>query len=190
MENKEINLKNISEELKMITDCLVDLKKETARVVIKQIYYSCFLNKVKLEELFENLEYVGQESDARFQKELNRDIASSSIDNVLALIDDEIKTAIDIDVALVMYLVSSKDIQIILKDDIPALLKISEMLDKMENKGADFPVGRICSILLNLIDETDLVDINFDELFEMMNDRLEIYIDNEEDFKKFIEVSK
>lgn len=35
MENEKINLNNISKRLNEITDYLVDLKKETARVVIK-----------------------------------------------------------------------------------------------------------------------------------------------------------
>lgn len=35
-----------------------------------------------------------------------------------------------------------------------------------------FPIERVANILLNLIDEINLEEMNFDELFEMMNDTL------------------
>ena len=76
MENKKINLNNISKRLNEITDYLVDLKKETARVVIKQIYYNCFL---KLEDMFEVLSEMREETNLRLQTELDKIIAKTSI---------------------------------------------------------------------------------------------------------------
>lgn len=38
-----------------------------------------------------------------------------------------------------------------------------------------FPIERVANILLNLIDEINLEEMNFDELFEMMNDTLKKY---------------
>lgn len=79
MENKKINLNNISKRLNEITDYLVDLQKETARVVIKQIYYNCFLNKLKLEDMFEVLSEMREETNLRLQTELDKIIAKTSI---------------------------------------------------------------------------------------------------------------
>ena len=78
MENEKINLNNISKRLNEITDYLVDLKKETARVVIKQIYYNCFLNKLKLEDIFEILSEMREETNLRLQIELDNIIAKTS----------------------------------------------------------------------------------------------------------------
>ena len=76
-QNKKINLNNISKRLNEITDYLIDLKKETARVVIKQIYYNCFLNKLKLEDMFEVLSEMREETNLRLQTELDKIIAKN-----------------------------------------------------------------------------------------------------------------
>lgn len=153
MENKKINLNNISKRLNEITDYLIDLKKETARVVIKQI-------------------------------------AKTSISNVLEILNEEIKTAINVDITLIMYLITNEDIQVILEDDIPVLLNFTRTLYNMNTKFVDFPIERVANILLNLIDEINLEEMNFDELFEMMNDTLKKYIETKEDIQKFAEISE
>lgn len=153
MENKKINLNNISKRLNEITDYLIDLKKETARVVIKQI-------------------------------------AKTSISNVLEILNEEIKTAINVDITLIMYLITNEDIQVILEDDIPVLLNFTRTLYNMNTKFVDFPIERVANILLNLIDEINLEKMNFDELFEMMNDTLKKYIETKEDIQKFAEISE
>lgn len=172
MENEKINLNNISKRLNEITDYLVDLKKETARVVIKQIYYNCFLNKLKLEDIFEILSEMREETNLRLQIELDKIIAKTSINNVLEILNEEINTAINVDIALIMYLITNEDIQAILEDDIPVLLNFTKILYNMNTKFVDFPIERVANILLNLIDEINLEEMNFDELFEMMNDTL------------------
>ena len=172
MENKKNNLNNISKRLNEITDYLVDLKKETARVVIKQIYYNCFLNKLKLEDIFEILSEMREETNLRLQIELDKIIAKTSINNVLEILNEEINTAINVDIALIMYLITNEDIQAILEDDIPVLLNFTKILYNMNTKFVDFPIERVANILLNLIDEINLEEMNFDELFEMMNDTL------------------
>ena len=153
MENKKINLNNISKRLNEITDYLIDLKKETARVVIKQI-------------------------------------AKTSISNVLEILNEEIKTAINVDITLIMYLITNEDIQVILEDDIPVLLNFTRTLYNMNTKFVDFPIERVANILLNLIDEINLEEMNFGELFEMMNDTLKKYIETKEDIQKFAEISE
>lgn len=153
MENKKINLNNIIKRLNEITDYLIDLKKETARVVIKQI-------------------------------------AKTSISNVLEILNEEIKTAINVDITLIMYLITNEDIQVILEDDIPVLLNFTRTLYNMNTKFVDFPIERVANILLNLIDEINLEEMNFDELFEMMNDTLKKYIETKEDIQKFAEISE
>lgn len=153
MENKKINLNNISKRLNEITDYLIDLKKETARVVIKQI-------------------------------------AKTSISNVLEILNEEIKTAINVDITLIMYLITNEDIQVILEDDIPVLLNFTRTLYNMNTKFVDFPIERVANILLNLIDEINLEEMNFDELFEMMNDILKKYIKTKEDIQKFAKISE
>lgn len=186
MENKKINLNNISKRLNEITDYLVDLKKETARVVIKQIYYNCFLNKLKLEDMFEVLSEMREETNLRLQTEL--EIAKTSISNVLEILNEEIKTAINVDITLIMYLITNDDIQVILEDDIPVLLNFTRTLYNMNTKFVNFPIERVANILLNLIDEINLEEMNFDELFEMMNDTLKKYIETKEDIQKFVEI--
>ena len=190
MENEKINLNNISKRLNEITDYLVDLKKETARVVIKQIYYNCFLNKLKLEDIFEILSEMREETNLRLQIELDKIIAKTSINNVLEILNEEINTAINVDIALIMYLITNEDIQAILEDDIPVLLNFTKVLYNMNTKFVDFPIERVANILLNLIDEINLEEMNFDELFEMMNDTLKKYIETKEDIQKFAEISE
>ena len=190
MENEKINLNNISKRLNEITDYLVDLKKETARVVIKQIYYNCFLNKLKLEDIFEILSEMREETNLRLQIELDKIIAKTSINNVLEILNEEINTAINVDIALIMYLITNEDIQAILEDDIPVLLNFTKILYNMNTKFVDFPIARVANILLNLIDEINLEEMNFDELFEMMNDTLKKYIETKEDIQKFAEISE
>ncbi len=190
MENEKINLNNISKRLNEITDYLVDLKKETARVVIKQIYYNCFLNKLKLEDIFEILSEMREETNLRLQIELDKIIAKTSINNVLEILNEEINIAINVDIALIMYLITNEDIQAILEDDIPVLLNFTKILYNMNTKFVDFPIERVANILLNLIDEINLEEMNFDELFEMMNDTLKKYIETKEDIQKFAEISE
>lgn len=134
MENERIDLNNISKRLNEITDYLVDLKKETARVVIKQIYYNCFLNKLKLEDIFEILSEMREETNLRLQIELDKIIAKTSINNVLEILNEEINTAINVDIALIMYLITNEDIQAILEDDIPVLLNFTKILYSMNTK--------------------------------------------------------
>ena len=87
-----------------------------------------------------------------------------------------------------MYLITNDDIQVILEDDIPVLLNFTRTLYNMNTKFVDFPIERVANILLNLIDEINLEEMNFDELFEMMNDTLKKYIETKEDIQKFIEI--
>lgn len=134
MENKKINLNNISKRLNEITDYLIDLKKETARVVIKQIYYNCFFNKLKLEDMFEVLSEMREETNLRLQTELDKIIAKTSISNVLEILNEEIKTAVNVDITLIMYLITNEDIQVILEDDIPVLLNFTRTLYNMNTK--------------------------------------------------------
>lgn len=89
-----------------------------------------------------------------------------------------------------MYLITNEDIQVILEDDIPVLLNFTRTLYNMNTKFVDFPIERVANILLNLIDEINLEEMNFDELFEMMNDTLKKYIETKEDIQKFAEISE
>ena len=54
------------------------------------------------------------------------------------ILNEETKTAINIDITLIMYLITNDDIQVILEDDIPVLLNFTRTLYNMNTKFVDF----------------------------------------------------
>lgn len=83
-----------------------------------------------------------EETNLRLQIELDKIIAKTSINNVLEILNEEINTAINVDIALIMYLITNEDIQAILEDDIPVLLNFTKILYNMTLNLIDFPIER------------------------------------------------
>lgn len=88
--------------------------------------------------MFEVWSEMREETNLRFQTELDKIIAKTSISNVLEILNEEIKTAINVDITLIMYLITNEDIQVILEDDIPVLLNFTRTLYNMNTKFVDY----------------------------------------------------
>lgn len=156
---EKAKLKNISDNLERITGCPLILHNQSETMAIKRTIYSYIYNQKRLGMLYYDVFDAEMEIEDRLNKQENDEILSGLFDIIYNILNKEIDENIDIDIELIKYLISDKEIQTELEE-----------LDYM----------------LDFVDEVDLLELSIDEFFILFNNKIKEFMEQNEEIKKYL----
>ena len=118
----------------------------------------------------------------------NDEILSGLFDIIYNILNKEIDENIDIDIELIKYLISDKEIQTALEDDIPNIIKLNSIYEKMEKDNIALECLKLEELdyMLDFVDEVDLLELSIDEFFILFNDKIKEFMEQNEEIKKYL----
>ena len=95
---------------------------------------------------------------------------------------------IDIDIELIKYLISDKEIQTDLEDDKPNIIKLNRIYEKMEKDNIALECLKLEELdyMLDFVDEVDLLELSIDEFFILFNNKIKEFMEQNEEIKKYL----
>lgn len=156
---EKAKLKNISDNLEKITGCPLILHNQSETMAIKRTIYSYIYNQKRLGSLYYDIFDAEMEIEDRLNNQENDEILSGLFDIIYNILNREIDENIDIDIELIKYLISDKEIQTELEE-----------LDYM----------------LDFVDEVDLLELSIDEFFILFNNKIKEFMEQNEEIKKYL----
>ena len=86
------------------------------------------------------------------------------------------------------YLISDKEIQTKLEDDIPNIIKLNRIYEKMEKDNIALECLKLEELdyMLDFVDEVDLLELSIDEFFILFNDKIKEFMEQNEEIKKYL----
>lgn len=156
---EKAKLKNISDNLEKITGCPLILHNQSETMAIKRTIYSYIYNQKRLGSLYYDIFDAEMEIEDRLNNQENDEILSGLFDIIYNILNKEIDENIDIDIELIKYLISDKEIQTELEE-----------LDYM----------------LDFVDEVDLLELSIDEFFILFNNKIKEFMEQNEEIKKYL----
>lgn len=156
---EKAKLKNISDNLEKITGCPLILHNQSETMAIKRTIYSYIYNQKRLGSLYYDIFDAEMEIEDRLNNQENDEILSGLFDIIYNILNREIDENIDIDIELIKYLISDKEIQTELEE-----------LDYM----------------LDFVDEVDLLELSIDEFFILFNNKIKEFMEQNEKIKKYL----
>ena len=185
---EKAKLKNISDNLEKITGCPLILHNQSETMAIKRTIYSYIYNQKRLASLYYDIFDAEMEIEDRLNNQENEEILGGLFDVIYNILNKEIDESIDLDIALIKYLLLDKGIQTALEDDIPNVIKLNNIYEKMESNNIDIDDLRYeeFDYMFDFVDEVDLLELSIDEFFILFNDKIKEFMEQNEEFKKYL----
>ena len=116
------------------------------------------------------------------------EILSGLFDIIYNILNKEIDENIDIDIELIKYLISDKEIKTALEDDIPNIIKLNSIYEKMEKDNIALECLKLEELdyMLDFVDEVDLLELSIDEFFILFNNKIKEFMEQNEEIKKYL----
>ena len=181
-------LKSISDNLERITGCPLILHNQSETMAIKRTIYSYIYNQKRLGMLYYDVFDAEMEIEDRLNNQENDEILSGLFDIIYNILNKEIDENIDIDIELITYLISDKEIQTALEDDIPNIIKLNRIYEKMEKDNIALECLKLEELdyMLDFVDEVDLLELSIDEFFILFNNKIKEFMEQNEEIKKYL----
>ena len=86
------------------------------------------------------------------------------------------------------YVISDKEIQTALEDDIPNIIKLNSIYEKMEKDNIALECLKLEELdyMLDFVDEVDLLELSIDEFFILFNNKIKEFMEQNEEIKKYL----
>ena len=179
-----IDYKDLNKELKEIIGEDLNINEYNARDKLRDLYFNRIMKLEKLNFIIDKTSQYQNEYSKVLDFENDKQVFYNATEILINIFNYEKDIIWSENWELVMDLVIRNDIQQILEDDIPNLIKISEKIESKNNYRVD--VTGIVETIVSLFEIVDFDKINEDKFFNKINKEISIFLNDEEIEKLFL----
>lgn len=187
MNNNEMEKKLLEDSIKEIIGCNISFNDYDIQEELKKLLYYKFANTEKLADFLDEIEEIRENYvDDPLTIWNDNENFVKLCDKQLDILSNELESAKSKDISLIILMVSSDIILEHLQEDMPNLKKIIEIYEKMKNENISVNYIGITNAILESLDKYYIQGIEDEnELFKILNEDLEIFLNNNPAFKKY-----
>lgn len=166
-----IDYEELSKKISEIIGENIEITPENAREKLKKLYYTKVIKMMKLNLALTNVDEFDEEHAELLEFESDRETVYHSTAILFNVFNREYQLVEQENVKLFFELICSNEIQQILKEEIPILIKISNYIEEKNCKRID--VSEIIEDIFDMFFFIDIFNISEDKFFEEINKELD-----------------
>lgn len=179
-----IDYKDLNKELKEIIREDLNINEYNARDKLRDLFFNRIMKLEKLNFIIDKTSQYQNEYSEVLDFENDKQVFYNATEILINIFNYERDIIWSENWELVMDLVIRNDIQQILEDDIPNLIKISEKIESKNNYRVN--ITSIVETIVSLFETVDFDKINKDKFFNKINKEISIFLNDKEIEKLFL----
>ena len=169
---KSIDYEELNKRIKEITGEELSIDKNNANKKLKNLFFERIIKMSKLNYSIDSTSKYQKDNSKIIEFENDEKIFYNATEILLNVFNYEKDIILSENYNLFLELIISNDVQQILKDDIPNLIKISQYIQINFN----IDIANIAENILNLFETIDYEKLTINDFFTIINDELERFL--------------